>query len=765
MFTVAGRPRAVFSWMLALLLPLFAVYLAVAYPIEESAYDAAAIHIPRSVVFSAARSDGGLIPRWTPELNAGLGSPVFSFYSPLPYLLMDLLNHFGIPHPIGWRVLVALALELASAGAFGLGLALFGRADVALAGAAGFTYAPYLLQEFFERGSPQGMAIALAPWILWSLLRLWERPGGLRLVLAGLAWASLILVHNLTALLFAPVVALLFVYLACRAKTARLVYPALALLAGTLVAAFHVLPFVVERQFVQLAYINEFRFELPAQNPLLLADLVALPHMYDVLRENNGLGQTMGLLQPVLLLLGLPLAAVLWQQRRDRAILLAGLTVLGLTIVWLQLPGATPIWAALPALNVLQFRWRLLSMLAFAVFAASGYLLLATPESARRWLAPLLTMAFVVMQLPFLYPQLMHRNLSFPPRPTVVDIRELARTANLPGLAGFDEFLPIWRTTPLTEQERQETVTLLTNSPAGIQVLQEQRHAWWSNISLDAPAAFTAEFRSLYYPGWQAYLDGQKQSVRPAPGSGYLSLDVPAGSHSIALRYEGTAAQHAGAWLSLSAMALLAVIGLLWHPTRAEASVVLPVYLPERWWIPALLIGLVAAKGLWLDPHTVWLRCASTAGHVCGAQVSAEAAFAGGPALRGYSVLSPSVERGGYVRLAVFWEGTAADASHLNSFVHLRNSMRDGPINPETGSDIWAQEIHESPGRTLSPGRLLMDQYRVLVPASIPPGRYYLEVGWFDPASGEQLDVDLQSLQQPLRILWRSVLLPDVEVR
>ena len=38
----AGRPRAVYSWVLALLLPLFAVYVAVAYPIEESAYDAAA---------------------------------------------------------------------------------------------------------------------------------------------------------------------------------------------------------------------------------------------------------------------------------------------------------------------------------------------------------------------------------------------------------------------------------------------------------------------------------------------------------------------------------------------------------------------------------------------------------------------------------------------------------------------------------------------------------------------------------------------------
>ena len=145
------------------------------------------------------------------------------------------------------------------------------------------------------------------------------------------------------------------------------------------------------------------------------------------------------------------------------------------------------------------------------------------------------------MQLPFLYPQLMHRNLSLPPRPTLADIREIARIATLPGLAGFDEFLPIWQTTPLPEQERRQATTLMADLPAGAQVLQEQRHAQWASISLDTPAPFTAQFRTLYYPGWQAYLDGRKQSAQAASGSGYLALDVPAGSHSIVLRYEGTA--------------------------------------------------------------------------------------------------------------------------------------------------------------------------------------------------------------------------------
>jgi hypothetical protein len=59
-----------FYWILAILLPLFLVYQALAIPIEEYAYDAAEVHIYRGVVYSAARADGVLYPRWVQPINA-----------------------------------------------------------------------------------------------------------------------------------------------------------------------------------------------------------------------------------------------------------------------------------------------------------------------------------------------------------------------------------------------------------------------------------------------------------------------------------------------------------------------------------------------------------------------------------------------------------------------------------------------------------------------------------------------------------------------
>ena len=70
-----------------------------------------------------------------------------------------------------------------------------------------------------------------------------------------------------------------------------------------------------------------------------------------------------------------------------------------------------------------------------------------------------------------------------------------------------------------------------------------------------------------------------------------------------------------------------------------------------------------------------------------------------------------------------------------------------------------------SPRRDLPPGKLYLDSFRVTLPEEMPPGEYYLEVGWFDPRTGEQLDPIAEAIQPPLSILWRSVLLPNIEVR
>jgi hypothetical protein len=170
-----------------------------------------------------------------------------------------------------------------------------------------------------------------------------------------------------------------------------------------------------------------------------------------------------------------------------------------------------------------------------------------------------------------------------------------------------------------------------------------------------------------------------------------------------------------------------------------------------------------------IDPQTTLMRCVSTADHVCGAGATANAVFVDAPALRGYSVDSYDVRAGGEVNLTLFWQANAPVERSLSSFVHVRPSSEKEPPNPRAENGMWAQAERRSweglTSREFVPGKIYEDRYRVSLPADMPTGEYFLEVGWFDTETGEQADAPPESVQPPLRILWRSVLLPNLHVR
>jgi len=761
--------RPAFSWILALLLPVFAVFPALFQPIEEHAYDAAVSHVYRGVVFSAARSEGQFYPRWAQGINAGLGGPLFSFYSPMAYFLMDALHSTGLAHPVAWRVSVALALVAASAGAFGLGLALFKRADIALVGAACFTYTHYLLQEFFERGSTQGMAVALIPCAFWSLLLLAKRPSGLGLLWASLCWAIMTLFHTGTTLIVLPALGVFLVYLAIRSGVQRLRAPLLALLAGSLLTAFHIIPAVLELQYVQIENVTRAGYARPAENPLRLAELLSLPPVFDTRLGTNAMGQRIGPLHALALLLGPALALALYRSGRiPQAILAGGFTALGLAILWLMSEAGTPVWRAVAALDLLQFRWRLLSDfgLVAAVIVGSG-LELALPP-LRRVLVIALTAVFIGLQLPSLYPQLLHHYARLPRAPTVADAQAFALSAGLPGLTTFDEFLPRWRTLPFTQEEAQKvTESPFANLPPGGRILRVDREAARLRIELESALPFRASVHVLYFPGWAGYVDGQRQMLAPAPQTGYLSLDVPGGTHLLELRYEGTPIQHTGAVLSgLTALALIAAAIL--YPFREPAAKAefrsAPVYLEPYWWLPAGLLLLAVLKVVWIDPHTTLFRRSSTCQSVHGAGVHTEVLFGENIRLCGYRLGDTVFAEGDKLRVVFYWEARQPASESLNTFVHLLGQTAHLERAPLAGS-LNKETPGGFPVRVWEAGKLYEDVYEFEI-GTPPPGEYQLEIGWWEPATGLRLMPAITKPSPQLSVsLYESLLLRGLVIR
>lgn len=774
-------------WLVAVLMS-FVLWPTLTRNIAVLAYDAAMEHVPRGVVFSQAISDGVLYPRWTQFLHWGLGSPLFTFQPPLPYYGLDLLYRLGVAHPIGWRLLMAAGLLTAFAGAYLLLRAVTGQKWPAVVAGAAYMYAPYVIRDALERGSNEAYGVFLYPWVLWGVVWVARRPSVARFAVATLAWAACIASHVLAPLMLLPFALAAAAYLAWRHRSWS---PPGVLLAGALLTAAAWMPMIPEQGHVHVERDFSQAEAVPARNPIPLDALLAPPAVYDTMRDNNGTGDRFGVVQAVVLIAGLPATAIAWARRRHApAAALGACTLAGLLLFWMLTAASDPLWnmpAVGPLLAHLLYRTRLMGVLSLAAACTAGALVALFSTRRRRIIGLALAGLLILAALPSLYVEYQHRYGSFEARLDLADVRAIEIATGGKALTAFGEFTPRWRTAPFDQALLHELGTghnpqqkPLRNSPDEIQVRAARvtSSAW--DLEVIARQATTVTFYLLYYPRWRAWLDGGPAMLRPEADSGYAQLDLPAGRHRIALRYGRTAAESTG--LVISGLSLLALLGMtgwvsvnrLRHGRplatgspgdRAESDHSTP---PPVWLLSAATAFLVL-KFAYIDGTTTWLRCTSTPTRVCEAQATVNIPFPGGPRLRGYAVSSYKAAPGQALRVTLFWQGETGQQKRLASFVHVRNSQPNQSVNPRTGSDIWAQADQVTPGglptEAYKSGRLYKDDHRVALPEDMPAGEYYLEVGLADPATGEQLDPEPAAVQPPLRILWRSVLLPSVSVR
>jgi len=152
---------------------------------------------------------------------------------------------------------------------------------------------------------------------------------------------------------------------------------------------------------------------------------------------------------------------------------------------------------------------------------------------------------------------------------------------------------------------------------------------------------------------------------------------------------------------------------------------------------------------------------------LCNAAAIVDVEFTGGPHLRGYTISDQRVAAGGSLLLTLYWQGNASEGVKLATFVHVRPGPGQ-PGNPQNPGGHWAQDEHFNPGGRENVefwrDQVYVDQVLLQLPAEIPPGDYLLEVGWFNPETGEQLEPRPETVQAPLSILWRSILLPSLQV-
>ena len=233
----------------------------------------------------------GVFPaRWMPDAAYGLGYPFFNYYASLPYYLAALLSLGGAGILWALKLTQLLGFLAAAAAMYALADALFDDQPAALLSAAAYTFAPFHMVNVYVRGDSlsEFYAFAFYPLILWSIVRLGRRPTVGRMLVVSLSYGGLMLTHNISALIFTPLVgtALLLAVLAgSRSRAWRtLLLGAAGLLLGAGLSAWFWVPALRERAAASLGdmmtgyfhYAGHFRWHDLVQ-PGLVFDYTIAP--------------------------------------------------------------------------------------------------------------------------------------------------------------------------------------------------------------------------------------------------------------------------------------------------------------------------------------------------------------------------------------------------------------------------------------------------------------------------------------------------------
>jgi hypothetical protein len=279
--------------------------------------------------FSAQVWAGEWYPRWLMDVNAGLGSPVFLFYSPGAYWLGSALEWLAPrdAHGFGRLVLLMqLAVVVAGLTAYRW-LKRHWSEPEARAGALSYAACPYLALKIYSSfGLSELWAIACLPLLLIAT----EQRRFLRQV-AG--YAALALLHLPSCLVLAGVPVAYAAWLGGIRAAAKTVGAGLCAVALT---AFYLLPAALNRQFIAEHYFLEGRFDYRRNfshpDAILAAILMLLPVVLLAVRQPRGQRLTP------------------W-----KAVATRFWTAEVLVACVMMTPLSARVWEALPALQHLQF--------------------------------------------------------------------------------------------------------------------------------------------------------------------------------------------------------------------------------------------------------------------------------------------------------------------------------------------------------------------------------------------------------------------------
>lgn len=532
-----------FKWyflVIALTIPAFISLVRPGYfPMHDD------ISVFRIYEMSLCFKDGQIPCRWIPDMGYRYGYPQFEYYGPLPYYVMTAGHLLGVSLFGAVKLGFILPLILAPVTMFLLASFLFGNWG-GLLSAIAYAYLPFRASDIYSRGAMgETWAFVFIPLILYALLRLFQKPNLKSAALLSLSYAALLVTHNITTLIFSPLIGLIAILLLFgkRNKATIIKFGLLSLVWSVFAAGFFFLPLLFEQGYAHTESLVSGYFNY-------LAHFVSLKQFFFTTFWGYGsseIGPTDDLpffIGPVHILLAIiSLIVVCRNYITRKPDIKQGLVVMSFLFVLFSLfmahEKSSFIWKAIPVLAFLQFPWRFLITANFFIALMAGYLVINLSEKAAKTALVIFGFLLIFMNVSYFRPRLWFDLTIWEKFSGYSWDRQLTTSI-------FD-YLPIYAKFPPATPAPVFPATL--NSKISFLDYVHQSDSF--SFATRGMSEATLVLPQFDFPGWQVRVDGKKVDHRHDNPLGLISFEVPSGEHRIEAKLVDTPVRVLGNLASL----------------------------------------------------------------------------------------------------------------------------------------------------------------------------------------------------------------------
>lgn len=490
-------------------------------------------------------SEGQFPPRWSGDLMKGYGFPLFLFNYPLPALFGEIFVKLGWNALDSVKAVMVVSVILSALGMYWFLKELLGLKRAAFLGSLFYIYAPIrFLDIYVSAAVGSALALAFIPFIFYSVVRLKRKGEWWPVALGAISLASLVLSHNTTAIMFAPLILVFMVIMlfGAQAKDDFIKKCSVMLVLGIGLSSWFWIPALAEKQYTiyDLVMGNFYQDQFPTLNQLIYS-----PWGFGFSNPgpNDGISFQVGLIHWLVMLI-LIAAALLWAKVKEFRLLSVYATTFFIISIFLMLPQSLIFWGKMPLLNYVIYPARFLAVAIFCASIAASLIV--------KYL-PLKTLWFLGLLVLVLYANRNHIKINertYYPEAYYQSIKSTGTS--------FAEHTPKWAkevgidsSGKLSILGGEGTVKIFENKSVLV------------NAQVVTEKGLKMRFNQYYFPNWQIKIDGKNipfSYTFDIQNYGLPVFDVPAGYHQVTVQFTNTFIRDLADKISLVSLTVLTVL-------------------------------------------------------------------------------------------------------------------------------------------------------------------------------------------------------------